>query len=184
MVLSAIEDRLLEPGRLRALLAGVLDVSQARTEEREAELARARAEHTRLNTAIRNLLILVEKGIMNPRDSAFAERLAENQTARAAVSSRIEILEAQLAKGKRQIDEQTIERFGVMLRQKMRSHDNSLRSSYLKMFVGEVRVGLSEIIISGPISALENGVAVGLPVKEGAVPIFDREWCRLQDSNL
>jgi hypothetical protein len=111
--------------------------------EREADLARARAEHTRLNTAIRNLLIVVEKGIMNPRDTAFAERLAENQTARAAVSSRIEILEAQLAKGKRQIDEQTIERFGAMLRQKMRCHDNSLRSSYLKMFVGEVRVGLS-----------------------------------------
>ncbi|MDF2813548.1 MAG: hypothetical protein K0S56_4579 [Microvirga sp.] len=71
-----------------------------------------------------------------------------------------------------------------MLRKKMRTHDNSLRSSYLKMFVGEVRVGSSEIIISGPIAALENGVAVGLPVEEGAVPIFDREWCRLQDSNL
>lgn len=183
MVLDAIEDRILERNRLRDLLAGVLDVSQARTEEREAELTRARVERTRLNTAIRNLLILVEQGVMGPRDPAFAERMAENRTALAGVSSRIEVLEAQLAKGKRQIDEQTIDRFGEMLRGKIRGGDSSLRSAYLKMFVTEVRVSDEEIIISGPIPALENGVAVGLPVKEGAVPIFDREWCPGRDSN-
>ena len=94
------------------------------------------------------------------------------------------MLEAQLTKGKRQIDERTVDRFGDMLRDKLRGEDSSLRSAYLRMFVAEVRVGPSEIIISGPLSALENGLAVGLPVKEGAVPIFDREWCRLQDSNL
>ncbi len=178
MVLDAIESRLLARDRLRALLAGVLDVSQQRTQEREAELARARAERTRLNSAIRSLLILVEQEIMSPRDPAFAERMAENRTALAGVSSRIDVLEAQLVKGKRQIDEQTIDRFGEMLRRKMRGEDNTLRSAYIKLFVSEVRVLPDEIVISGPVSALENGVAVGLPVKEGAVPIFDWEWCQ------
>ena len=45
-------------------------------------------------------------------------------------------------------------------------------------------LGVHQSVISSPVSSLENGVSVGLPVKEGAVPIFDREWCRLQDSNL
>jgi site-specific DNA recombinase len=184
VVLDAIEERLLERNRLRKLLAGVLDVSQARTEEREVELARARAERTRLESATKNLLILIEQGTMSPRDPAFAERMAINRTALAGVISRIDILEAQLARGKRKIDERTVDRFGDMLRDKLRGEDSSLRSAYLRMFVAEVRVGPSEIIISGPLSALENGLAVGLPVKEGAVPIFDREWCRLQDSNL
>ena len=178
------DDSILDLSWLRDLLAGVVDVSQARTEEREAELTRARVERTRLNTAIKILLILVEQGVMGPRDPAFAERMAENRTALAGVSSRIEVLEAQLAKGKRQIDEQTIDRFGEMLRGKIRGGDSSLRSAYLKMFVTEVRVSDEEIIISGPVPALENGVAVGLPVKEGAVPIFDREWCPEEDSNL
>ncbi|WP_156348045.1 hypothetical protein [Sphingomonas sp. Leaf231] len=38
-----------------------------------------------------------------------------------------------------------------------------------------------EIVISRLVTALENGVAVGLPVKEGAAPIFDREWCPEED---
>ncbi|MEN2786081.1 zinc ribbon domain-containing protein [Sphingomonas qilianensis] len=59
MVLYAIEGRLLERDRLRGLLAGVFDVSHQRTQQREAELARAQAERTRLITAIKNLLILV-----------------------------------------------------------------------------------------------------------------------------
>ncbi|MFD1841788.1 hypothetical protein ACFSAA_00150 [Sphingomonas qilianensis] len=53
----------------------------------------------------------------------------------------------------------------------------ALRSAYLKMFISEVRVSQDEIVIARPVSALENGVAVELPVKEGAVPIFDRKWC-------
>ena len=59
----------------------------------------------------------------------------------------------------------------------MRSDDSTLRSSYLKMFVSNVSVSDHEVVISGPVSSLENGVSVGLPVKEGAVPIFEQEWC-------
>ncbi len=183
LVLDAIEARLLARDRLRTLLAGVLDVSQSRQAEREADLAHSRSERTRLNTAISNLLILIEEGTMSARDPAFVERMATNRAALAAVSSRIDVLEAQLAKGKRRIDEQTIDRFGDMLRKKMRSDDSSLRSSYLKMFVSNVSVSDHEIVISGPMSSLENGVSVGLPVKEGVVPIFDREWCPVQESN-
>lgn len=183
LVLDAIEARLLARDRLRTLLAGVLDVSQSRQAEREADLTRSRSERTRLNTAISNLLILIEEGTMSARDPAFVDRMATNRAALAAVSSRIDVLEAQLAKGKRRIDEQTIDRFGDMLRKKMRSDDSTLRSSYLKMFVSNVSVSDHEIVISGPMSSLENGVSVGLPVKEGAVPIFDREWCPWPDSN-
>lgn len=114
---------------------------------------------------------------MSARDPAFVERMATNRAALAAVSSRIDVLEAQLAKGKRRIDEQTIDHLGDMLRNKMRSDDSSLRSSYLKMFVSNVSVSDHEIVISGRMSSLENGVSVGLPVKEGAVLIFDRKWC-------
>ena len=70
-----------------------------------------------------------------------------------------------------------------MLRKKMRSDESSLRSSYLKMFVSNVSVSDHEIVISGPMSSLENCVSVGLPVKVGAVPSFDRVWCPVQESN-
>lgn len=183
IVLDALEAELLAPKRLRQLLAGVLDLSSERRTAREQELARARAEKTRLGSAIRRLLVLVEDGIIGHRDPEFAARMDENRTAVAAVSGRIDALEAQLAKGRRQINEGAVDRFGTLLSAKLRSKDAALRSSYLKMFVDNVAVSAESIIISGPTSALEVGVATGLPVKEGVVPSFDREWCRLGDSN-
>ncbi len=66
----------------------------------------------------------------------------------------------------------------------MRGDDSSLCSSYLKMFVSNDSVSDHEVAIPGSASYLESGVSDGLPVKEGAVPIFDREWCPEEDSNL
>lgn len=105
IVLQALETKLLAPDRLRTLLSGILDLSDERRKAREEELARARAEHTRLRTAISRLLILVEEGTVGPRDPDFAERMATNRMALAATTSRIDVLEAQLAQGTRRIDE-------------------------------------------------------------------------------
>lgn len=72
LVLVAIEAKLLARDRLRTLLAGVRYVSQSRQAEREADLTRSRSERTRLNTAISNLLILIEEGMTSVQDPAFA----------------------------------------------------------------------------------------------------------------
>ena len=183
-VLDLIERELLARDRLRALLAGVINLSDEHRAKREEELSHVRGEQTRLRTAISRLLILVEEGAIGPRDPAFAERMASNRTALAAVSARIDTLETQLTRGTRRITEDTVDRFGALLKAKLREDDPALRSAYLKMFVSEVRVSDREIVVSGPNAALEAAVATGLPRSGGKVPRFDREWCRLQDSNL
>ncbi len=72
---------------------------------------------------------------------------------------------------KRQIDEQPKDRFGEMLRENMRGEDDTMRSAYIKMFVSEVHVSPDEIIISGLVSVLENGV--GLPIKRWALRLSE-----------
>ncbi len=69
-----------------------------------------------------------------------------------------------------------IDCFGTMLRETMRSDDGKLRFACLEMFVTTVSVSDHEVVI-------ESGVSVGLPVKEGAGPIVDREWRTRRDSN-
>ncbi|WP_442681583.1 recombinase family protein [Sphingomonas sp. ASY06-1R] len=182
-VLEAIERQLLEPNRLRTLLNEVINLSDQRRADQADELSRVRAEQTRVRTAISNLLVLVEQGVMGPRDPAFAERMAFNRAQLASLTSRIDTLETQLARGSRRITEQTVDRFGALLKAKLREDDPTLRSSYLRMFVSEVRVSESEIAICGPTAALEAGVATGLPRGGKVVPIFDREWCPGRDSN-
>ncbi|OZA18858.1 MAG: hypothetical protein B7X90_10795 [Novosphingobium sp. 17-62-19] len=173
-MISALEDELLSPDRLLQLLSGLLDLSDSKRKTLETSISSARAEKTRLDTAIRNLLMLVEDGHMSPRDPHFAERMALNRSGLAQAVNRIEVLERQLTQGKRRIDESTIERFGSLISEKLREKDNTLRSAYIKMFVDAVTVSDTQIVISGQISALEAGVSTGIPVKPGMVPSFDR----------
>ncbi|WP_239807199.1 hypothetical protein [Croceicoccus hydrothermalis] len=77
-----------------------------------------------------------------------------------------------------------LEKFSQQLSAKIHDEDRTLRSAYLRMLVSEVRVSKDRVTITGSKSVLERGLAKGLPRLEGSVPIFDRKWCRLQDSNL
>uniref|UniRef100_UPI0025EA9B78 hypothetical protein n=1 Tax=Sphingomonas sp. TaxID=28214 RepID=UPI0025EA9B78 len=183
-VLDAVERQLLAPERLQTLLEDVVNLSDQKRTIRETELVHARAEQTRLRTAIDRLLVLVEEGVMGPRDPAFARRMGDNRGALAASSARIDTLETQLARGSRKITADTVARFGELLSLKLRDDDPMLRTAYLRMLVSSVTVSRDEILISGPKAALESGVTNGVPRLEGTVPIFDRKWCRLQDSNL
>ena len=183
-VLDAVERQLLAPERLQTLLADVINLSDEKRTLREAELVHARAEQTRLRTAIDRLLILVEEGVMGPRDPEFARRMGDNRAALAASSSRIDTLETQLARGSRKITADTVARFGELLSTRLRDDDSTLRTAYLRMLVSAVTVSRDEIVISGPKAALENGVANDIPRLEGTVPIFDRKWCPEEDSNL
>ena len=184
IVLDTVERQLLAPARLQALLADVVNLSDQKRAQREDELVHARAEQTRLRTAIERLLILVETGEMGPRDPIFAKRMGDNRAALAAATARIDTLETQLAKGARRITDATVARFGKLLSDKLRDDDAALRTAYLRMLVSEVTVSRDQILISGPKAALENGVTTGIPRLEGTVPIFDRKWCPEEDSNL
>lgn len=184
IVLDAVERQLLAPPRLQALLADVVNLSDQKRGQQEQELLHARGEQTRIRTAIERLLVLVETGQIGPRDPIFANRMSENRTALAAASARIDTLETQLSRGSRKITAETVNRFGALLSAKLRDDDPTLRTAYLRMLVSDVTVSTDEILIHGPKTALENGVANGVPRLEGTVPIFDRKWCRLQDSNL
>lgn len=183
LVLDTVEKQLLAPERLQSLLADVLDLSDQKRVQREQELSHAKAEQTRLRTGIERLLILVETGQMGPRDPIFAKRMEENRSALAAATMRIDALETQLAKGSRKITPATISRFGDLLSARLHDEDPTLRKDYLRMLVSEVTVSNAQITISGPKAVLENGVCNGAPRLMGMVPIFDREWCRLRDSN-
>ena len=182
-VFNAVEKRILGAGRLGELLKEVLDLSDDKRQQLEKELTQASAERTRRRTAIDRLLGLIEEGIMKPSDPEFAQRLANNREAVAAISSRIDVLESQLARGSRKITPAVLEKFSEQLSAKLREDDSEPRKAYLRMLVSKVEVSKDRITITGPKSVLERGLAKGLPRLEGSVPIFDQKWCRLGDSN-
>jgi site-specific DNA recombinase len=111
--------------------------------------------------------------------------MEENRSALLAASTtRIATLEAPLEKGARKTTPNTISRFGDLLSARLRDDDPTLRKAYLRMLVSNVTVSKDQVIISGPKAMLENGVSNGIPRLMGTLPIFDREWCPGEDSNL
>jgi hypothetical protein len=172
---------ILGKGRLEHLLKDVLELTNQKRQLLEQELSQANAERTRRRTAIDRLLVLIEDGVMKASDPEFANRLTENREAVAALTSRIEVLESQLARGSRKITPEALQKFAEQLREKLHDEDSTLRTAYLRMFVSRVEVSDKQIVISGPKSVLERGVAKGLPRLEGSVPIFDQRWCPEED---
>ena len=66
---------MLEPERLKLLLARVLERSDAADERRRKDLGRVRRERIAAETRLGRLYSLVEEGLANARDALFAERL-------------------------------------------------------------------------------------------------------------
>ena len=62
--------------------------------------------------------------------------------------------------------------------------DPTLRQGYARRFIAKVVVAPQLITITGPIKSLEIAANGGPDHQAPTVPSLDREWCRLQDSNL
>ena len=184
IVLDGLLGRILQPERLKVLLADVLDRSDDAEKRRKDDLDRVRRERIAAETRLRRLLELVEEGLMSPRDPIFGDKLAEGRASITALTETERSLQAQLGAGTRVIDGAAVERFGAMLRTEILSENADLRRSYVRMLVGEVSVNDNEIVIAGSTAVLEAAAANGDMTGATAVRGFDRKWCRLQDSNL
>ncbi len=182
--MRAIERRLLDPVHLRQLLSGLIERTDAADERRRKALALARQARTEAQKAVSNLLLLVEQGALSPKDPAIVERLAANRARERAAATEVDSLERQLNISRRTITLEMIDAFGVALREKLRGGSPDFRRAYVSLIIDRVTLSGSEIRISGSKAALEHAFVKDEAMPVGAVPIFDREWCRLQDSNL
>ncbi|WP_264583801.1 recombinase family protein [Sphingobium sp. B7D2B] len=190
IVVDALLEKLFTQERLAELLARVMDVSDQAQQRQRAELGQCRAETDRSQAALSRLLDLVAQGIMSPRDPALAEKLSEHRARIATLSERANLLERQLNRGGTILTPDLIKRFSQLIRDRLRDDESPLRRSYVRMFVDEVIVGAApdkgsepHIIVRGSQSTIETAVISAAVSTKGQLPIFDREWCRLGDSN-
>ena len=184
IVLDGLLHRVLQPERLKVLLADVLDRSDDAEKRRKDDLDRVRRERIAAETRLRRLLELVEEGLMSPRDPIFGEKLAEGRVSIAALTGTERSLNSPSGAGNRVIDDAVIERFGAMLCAQILGENADLRRSYVRMLVGNVSINDNAIVVAGSTAVLETAAIKGDMTGTTAVRGFDRKWCRLQDSNL
>ncbi len=176
IVLSALEQRLLTPERLRDLLSGWLDHSKHATDSRREKLRQLRARKTSLEAGLERLLDLITEGHLTASDPRFAKKNAEQKTQLVQVEADIVLLERQLANSERRITPELIEQFAELMRQRLREGEPALRQYYVRSIVGRVEVGDSEVKIMGATKALEHAVGRIGSLPHRPVPNIEREW--------
>ena len=176
-VLSALEQQILAPERLRKLLAGLLDRSDAARAERKARIGRLRARRTEVTAAVERLWESIEAGLAKPSDPDVRARLERRRLEMAAIEEELHTLE-KAGTGKRgwEITPEVIERFSAMMRDALRGPDPHLRQGYLHMLVSEVRVSNQGLTIREAKPDLERAVARAAETPSAPVPTFARTW--------
>jgi len=180
IVLTALEERLFQPYRLRDLLQHMLDASSEAEERRTRELTQARAARTQAETRLRNLYEAVADNHASLKDRTFADLLADTRSRIASLTATIDIIEAQLRSGHRRITPEVVDRFGALVREKLRGNEPALRRGYVRLFVSEVTLAPHEIRITGSKQALARAVSI-ISADGQLVPSLDREWCPTAD---
>jgi len=183
VVLDALESQIFKPDRLKMLLSEMLEASEEADGRRARDLTQARLQKTQSETRLRNLYEALAEGA-SLKEPVFANMLSEINGRLASLTGTIDSLERQIGKTTKQVTPEMVDAFAGLVRERLRGEDPAIRKAYVALFVSKVEIDQKEIRISGSTRMLERAVGKTDPVIRGMVPIFDRKWCRLQDSNL
>ena len=184
VVVSALERQIFEPKRLQMLLTEMLEASDEAESRRATDLARTRQQKTLSESYLRNLYEALMKKDASLKDPVFTKLLAEHRERIASANAVIETLERQIGSGKKRVTPELVDAFGTLVLERLRGDDPTLRKAYVAQFVSQVIVDRTTIRISGSPRMLERAVGKTEPAIMGMVPIFDRDWCPEEDSNL
>ncbi len=183
-VIAALEHKLLQPERLKELLAGWLEKTDAARAERKQRLAQLRRTLTESEGARSRMLDAIEAGALDFRDTAARERLDARRQEIQRLQQEIRTIEDQdRDTPSRQITPDVLVRFARMMRDALRSEDHSFRKAYLTLLVAEVRLSSTGITIRGVKGELETLVAKVSETDGRLVPTFAGKWRAQQDSN-
>ena len=181
LVLGEVADRVFGEEHLEPLLTKVLDTSDESRQRKLQELEQCEAKLADARRRLSNLHDAIETGAVSPRDPDITARLKQRRAEIDGLNTTVTTLNQQLERGPTEITPAAVQRFGNIVRRELKHGPIEARQQIARAFIEKIRIG-SKVEISGQTDALAHGAA-SVARSTGEVPIFDRKWCRLRDSN-
>jgi site-specific DNA recombinase len=182
MILTEIENRILQPDRLKDMLGDWLAHDATQELARLERLARLKAKRTETEGGLSRLFALIEKGLADPDNPVFAAKLRETRARLATQTAELKSLTLRAAPSAELTDEK-VEAFAKVMQAKLRGPDPKLRQVYVRLMVDKIDVHPDKIEIRGSKAAL--AAAIKQPESEtGKVRSFVLHWCGQEDSNF
>jgi len=183
LVLGQLENRILVPERLKAMLGRLLlradkglDDSSERQKAMDKERRSIESNLDRLYTD-RAEGTLQDTPTFRRKVSEYENRLDEIIRLKSQLRRRQDLPRDLLA-------ERNLEKFASAMTTRLRGDNLAFRKAYVRQLVDRVDVMGDRIRITGSKQALLAGLASPESTGKGVVPSFVREWWAQQDSNL
>ena len=182
LVASHLEDRLLQPDRLEAILAAVLDRRQARSERQREHIAELNKRAAEAELRLKRLYDAIEAGVADIDDPALKDRIDGLKAIRDQARADTERAQAMLQQSGRQaVTSQMLSRFARTARERMRLPGGGYRRDHLRALAQRVEVADGEVRIIGSRSRLLQTLVANGSVN--AVPAQGLKWRSGRDSN-
>ena len=186
MVVSHIEDRLLDPDRLEKLLGSVLGRRSDQAERRRQHIAELQRRASESDLRLKRLYDAIEAGVADLDDPALTERIAGLKVIRDQARADADRAQALLdSPGHTSVTPAMIRQFSQFARDRIRGRDGGYRRDHLRALAQRVEVADDAIRIIGSKTELLRTLAGGQVRQSAAVgvPRGGLKWRRGWDSN-
>jgi site-specific DNA recombinase len=178
LVAGHLEKRLLDPKRLEAVLASVLDRRQERSERKQHHIAELNKRATETDLRLNRLYDAIEGGVANLDDPELKTRIATlkatRDQARVDADRALALLQTISQKS---ITPLMLRKFAGTARDRMRLPGGGYRRDHLRALAQRVEVDEGEVRIMGSKGDLLRTLA-GAADATGRVPSFVPKWRR------
>ena len=175
LVIDNLEARILTPERLEPLLKTILDRARNRTTEDAAKAKELRKKLHGTEVKIERLYAALAEGTVSDT-TMFRRSMAQVEEERDEVLRMIASLEKHRDVPRHLLTKRNIERFATTARAGLRNENARLRKGYMRQLVSRIEVGDRQIRVSGPESALAEGVLDSGSDPAAGVPSFVQGW--------
>ena len=186
IVVSHIEERVLDPERIEDVLASLLDRRQESVERRSQHIAELNQRAAEADMRLKRLYDAIEAGSLDPAEAALGERIAGLTALRDQARADAERTEAMLKSSAHQgLTGAAVRELASEARTRLRLGKGGYRREHVRAFAQHVEVADDAIYIKGSKSTLLRTLVAtkGGKTAEIGVPGFIPKWRKRRDSN-
>ncbi len=182
LVARHLEDRLLQPERLEAILAAILDRREERAGRRREHIAELNKRTAESELRLKRLYDAIEAGVADLDDPALKDRIDGLKAVRDQAKTDAERARAMLDHlGQKAVTPEMLRELAKTARKRIRLQGGGYRRGHLRALAQRVEVDNGEVRIIGSKSQLLQTLVANGGVN--AVPTQGLKWRRRGDSN-
>ncbi len=186
-VVDHLEWRLLDPQRLAKMMDQLLERREEWNERRRGHITELRKRSAEAEAKLKRIYEAIENGVVNVADPSLKDRIAELTAIRDQARLDAERSAASIERLGPSITPESLRRFALAARRKLRNKDGTYRRDHLRALAQRVEVvDQTQIRILGVKTELLRTLVTGTSVELAALGVrsFVPKWRPREDSNL